>query len=240
MEHFVILFVDALLAIDSYFQKRIETVIPDLDALRENPGAYLTREDVVIGPRRYHALAVVIGGMIGITFSCGFCISRLDVPRQQPGPLPFPEQLLAVTSLVLPPIAAIALCWYWLRGGEIVLRPNGVVLRYRSDRVFCPWGVFVSAERPQYRKDRCALSPFPAAVAGIVYGRGNVVFATGYDVRAKLLRFNSGRLMVMRNMYAVRLKEILALLEHLAALLAESAPLPQPPTRGEQLPEAMS
>ena len=87
---------------------------------------------------------------------------------------------------------------------------------------------FVSAERPQYRKDRCALTPFPAAITGIVYGRGNVVLATGYDVRTKLLRITSDRLMVMRNMYAVRLKELLGLLEHVAAILAESAPLPSP------------
>lgn len=214
-------FADLLLGIDRFLQKRARRAIPDFDKLWEDPAGVLGRGEVVIGPIRRYAVATVLGLVAGFALSCGFALSELERPqRRAPADRPPHEQVLILVSFFTPPVVAVGLLLYVLRGGEMRLRPDGVVLRYHRRLVFCPWSLF-QAEGEPWKKDRShlVLPVWPPALDEVVQGRGDAVRATGRDVRTKQLYFLSKREAVLADLYAVRLDDLGDLLLHLGQTL---------------------
>jgi hypothetical protein len=240
MEYWVVLFADTLLALDRLLQKRLESAIPDLAELENRPHERLKRQEVIIRPRRRYAMATVLGGVVGFLFPCGLAVYGLDQAQQRMAPLPLPEAISLCAAFLALPVIAIFFFSHWLRGGEMILRPAGVVLRYRRDRVFCPWTVFENGAKPQQlHADLWALSVRPPASAGVVHTRYDTVVATGQSIRTRPLYFRANSQMVLRDLYVVRLGPLLDLLLHLGRSLGPDFPRASCPGCGDYLPEEM-
>jgi hypothetical protein len=227
VEHlFLLLFVDGLLALDRFLQKRSRRAIPDFDALWDNPAAELADREVVIGPLRRYAVSTVLGIVAGFAISCGFALNDLDRRGPRPAaPPPAHEVALALVGFFAPPVIAVGLFLHFLRGGELVLRADGVVLRYRRTLVYCPWALF-AAPGEGWKPDRAhlILPVWPPAVADVVQGRDDAIQATGMAVRSKPLSFQSGREAVLADLYSVRLEDVGELLLHLGHKLGAAPP----------------
>jgi hypothetical protein len=237
--HFwVVLFADTLLALDRLFQRRIQSIVPHYQELWDDPAGFLARQQVVIRPRRRYAVATVLGGSVGFLFPCAFALARLDHPRV--GPVPWYEPALSIAFVIGAPLIGIGLFWHWLRGGEMVLRAEGVVLRYRADRVLCPWAVFeIHGEAQPLGADRWLVPFWQTAIPAVVHVRGDTVVATGRAVRTRQLYFRAGGQLILRDLYAVRFGQIADLLLHLGQLLGPETPLAPPPESGDTIPEGM-
>jgi hypothetical protein len=243
IEHFLILrLVDTLLELDRFFQRGVRSGVPGIEQLLQDPQGLLMWEEIVIRPRRSYAVATVLGSLVGCLCPCGFLFYNLDQPGHQfGGPAPWHTQVLLLTTVLLGPLTMIVLLSHWLRGGEMVLRVNGVVLRYRKDRVFCPWALFQAPGEPWKRSaERLVLPVWPTAVPGVVHSRGDAVVATGRDVHTRQLYFRPDGQAVMRDLYCVRLGDLAGLLVRLGALLGRTHPAVSPPICGDPVPEGMS
>ncbi|HKI31060.1 MAG TPA: hypothetical protein VKA46_04285 [Gemmataceae bacterium] len=241
MEHLLILlFIDLVVAIDRGLQKPLRSMVPSDDPLWYDPEGRLAREEVVIGPRRSYAVSAVLGVLVGCVFSCGFAFYQLEHPRAQRGPLPWPELVLFVAALLLPPVLGFGLFWHWLRGGRLVLRPTGVLFGYRKDRVFCPWALFQVPEDSWWMKERrFFLLAWPPAVPSVVHVRADTVVARGEEVCTKPLYFRRNGELVLRDLYAVRLDQVGGLLLHLGQQLGPKQKLASPPDCGDPVPHDM-
>jgi hypothetical protein len=236
----IVLLADTLLALDRLLQRPLESVLPDLAELQNHPRERLKQQEVLIRPRRRYAVATVLGAAVGFVFPCGFALYRLDQPQPPMGPPPLLEPVLFIASLLTMPLLAILFFSHWLRGAEMVLRPVGVVLRYRRDRVFCPWSVFQNAAKArQLHADLWALLVWPPDSAGVVHTRNDTVIATGQAVRSRPLYFRANSQMVLRDLYAVRFEPFLDLLLHLGRSLGPGLPRASPPACGDYMPEEM-
>jgi hypothetical protein len=239
IEHFLIgLFADIVLSIDRFLQKRLPTVVPDLDELWNDPARSLTKQEFRIGPLRRYAVATILGIPLGFLLPCGFTLYQLDHPNRNFGPPPLEERILFGVSLLVGPLLGFLLLWHFLRGGEMVLGPGGVSLRYRKNTVFCPWTLFQEKGRPwKQDSNRWVLPTWPIAVAGVVQARENVVVATGRDVHTRAFAFGIDGHVVLRNLYVVRLKELAELLSHLGQVLGPKLPMNLPPPIGDPMPD---
>jgi hypothetical protein len=225
VEHIIVLFADTLLAIDRFLQQRLRNAVVDFDELWTDPAGRLAREEVVIGPLRRYAVATALGTFAGLLLPCGLVFQSLDQPHARPGPPALAEQVLLVAGVCVPPLLGIGLFWHWLRGGEMVLRRDGVVLRFRSNLVFCPWELFQADGDPwPLDRSRLALPVWPPAVADVVHGRGDAIQATGRQVRTRPLYFRADHQVVLRDLYAVRLTDLGPLLLHLGRNLGATRP----------------
>src|SRR5262249_13571557 len=158
------------------------------------------QQEVRIGPLHRYAVATVFGIPLGFLLPCGFIAYQLDHPPPHFGPPPLHERILFVASLIVGPLIAITILWHLLRGGEMILRPGGALLRYRKNTVFCPWTVFQEEGQPWKRDgNRWALPTWPPALAGVIHGRESIVVATGRDVRTKALTIDVDGQVVLRN-----------------------------------------
>jgi hypothetical protein len=227
VEHlFLLLFVDGVLAIDRFLQKRVRRAVPDFDALWNDPAAELARQEVVIGPLRRYAVSTMLGLAVGLVISCGFTLSELERKGPRPAaPPPAHEVALAVAAFFVPPAVAVAVFLYLLRGGELVLRADGVVLRYRRTMVYCPWTLFrLPGEGWKQDRSHLVVPVWPPAVKEVVQGWEGDVRATGQGVRSKSLYFLSHREAVLADLYAVRLEDVGELLLHLGHKLGTVPP----------------
>jgi hypothetical protein len=124
----------------------------------------------------------------------------------------------------------------FLRGGELVLRPAGLVLRYRKDVIFCPWALFqTSAESWRVNASDCTGPAWTPAVPTVVHGRRGTVVATGLDVRTKPLCITQRGRLIFTDLYSVYHEQIIALLLHLGERLGPGQKLGQPPAVGDPL-----
>src|SRR5262245_6759547 len=157
MEQLVLYFVDALLGIDRLLQKLLTAKAPNIEELWESPARVLERGEIRFGPFRRYAVSIVLGGFAGFLLSCPLYFALIEDRRPDAGPPPLPVAIFRFAGMLTGCLAgaalgAAAVC-YLTRGGEMVLRPLGVVLRYRGDRVFCPWAVFGGVGEP-WKPDR--------------------------------------------------------------------------------------
>src|SRR5262249_3046032 len=103
-------------------------VIPDLEQLLANPGAYLREGHIEIGPRRMYGLAFLFG-VPGIALMMSWHLSR------QPEDL---ERLALGIGLLV--AGVVWLTWSLLMAGHrLILLPEGIEIRYRDSTVWCPW-----------------------------------------------------------------------------------------------------
>ncbi len=215
--------VDIILAIDRFFQRRLRSAVPDHDELWNESETLLERQDVVIGPMRCYAQAVVLGLLCGFALSCGWVFYRIDKPMV--GDAARIDRVLLLGAVFVVPLLGIGFFWHWLRGGVMVLRRHGVVLRYRNQRVYCDWSVFhTSLAANQKKGNRWYMPINTSAVYGVIQSRLNSVIACGREVRTYPLYFRSDGHMVMRDVYAVRFADLAALLLHLGRRLGTKTP----------------
>jgi hypothetical protein len=241
LEHFIVKYlIECVLDIDYVLQRRLRYAVPDFDELWRDPANRLRRGEVIIGPLRHYAVAIMLGGMFGLIVTFVGLFASADAWHPQRGQAPFSKTEVLFTGLVAVPLLVFALFWHFLRGGEMIIRPEGVVLRYRKTKVFCPWTLFQEEGKPWKRDmSRWVLPTWPPAVAGVVQGRGNVVIATGRAVRTSPFYFRTDGQVTLRNLYAVRLEELAVLLSLLGKKLGPRLPMTPPPEIGDPLPAEM-
>jgi hypothetical protein len=237
MEYLVVLVIDAVLAIDRLFRRRLQSVVSEFDELWNEPKSLLERREIMIGPRRPYAVATVLGGMIGLLLPCGLMFYLFDHPLPRFGPALIVVRISFLAALLGAPLMAIGLFCHWLRGGEMVLRVEGVLLRYRKDCLFYPWAVFERQEK--LTGERCVIRPWSPAVPGVIHGRGNTVIAAGPAVRTKQFYFRPEGRIILRDLYAVPLGPLVGLLLRVGRILGSGQPLTPPPEYGDSIPDWM-
>src|ERR1700676_1052166 len=96
--------------IDRLAQEPLSQIVPDLDALLTNPGAYFRDRAITIHPRRRWSAAICFGLLF---FATGFIISVALLGSvwdpMKPGTIL--TSLGAVVLLAMPVVTSIAGCW---------------------------------------------------------------------------------------------------------------------------------
>src|SRR5438552_1621094 len=134
--------VDTVLAIDRLWRTRLRSILPDTDELWTDPQGRLARQPIVIGPRRRYAVATVMGLFVGCIVCCGILGYWDEYPGRVQRLAPRTKVVLMLGVPVVVSLIVAGFISHLLRGGELILRPAGLVLRYRKDRVFCPWALY--------------------------------------------------------------------------------------------------
>ncbi len=220
MEHGLILLIEAILAIDRNLQKPIRAIMPDLPRLRTDPKAALADGEVVVGPRRAYAVAIVLGALVAIAVLVTFVLAAVDRPRGQRV-----ETWYIVTAgigVLASGIAVTALVLRWLRGGSAVLRSEGVEFVYRGRSVFCPWTLFQAAGSP-YQPDhkRIILPANHGTPVAVTDHEGNVTANPAAEVRTRPLVGTADGQVALADLYEVKLLELGELFLHLGRQLGD-------------------
>src|SRR5262245_28130410 len=227
VEHLILVLVEFARWIDRRLQKPLARVVPDLDRLLRDPRGTLKQQPVVIGPARRPAslilftLALTLAGWV-----VGFVILIVllgagAVPRNQRGvPVAvFYSGLLIVLAV------SFWLVRRWLRGGQLVLTPEGAELHYRQWVVFLPWAVFNAPGQPFLpRYDHTLLPASRAALPFIELREHDLVRATGLRVKAYPLRIKPEGEVVLRSLYEVPLDDLGPFLLQLGRALGDALP----------------
>ncbi len=223
-------FFDCIIWIDKLFLKPLEKAVPDLDGLLDDPARRLSEEPITIGPRRKYAatfflsLALAIPNWIWILYLSASLLDKKKKPLiQQPdGPFLLTVLLAAVLGAL---VATILVARWILRGGQMVLTPEGVELWHRRSMVFCPWSLFHAAGEPLKRGAGDVLLPVRADAVPFVelYKRGNLR-ARGEDIKCRQLQFKGCDQVLVRALYVVRTVELAELLLRLGYTLGAALP----------------
>jgi hypothetical protein len=200
---------------------------PDLEDLLRNPSSYLQARPVEIGPRQAYGFAALFG-----TFAAAFFIACAvsGVWRD--------ERFLLGIGLSIG--SAVWLGWSLrLRGHSLVLRPDGVEIRYRDSVVWCPWSLFNADGAPlvpEGDNPRAALLlPVAAeAVPFVELRRNEAPVAHGSRIKVPQLHFTSPDQLVLTARYEIAAADLGTLLLQLGGRLGARLP------RGSPLPDATS
>lgn len=222
MESLVIHALHVLLVLDRAFQRRIRKLVPDFEALWTDPDAYLSEQELTIGPMRHYTWSVAFSIFVGCFLCCGF------IPTQgQPRPMPIPQRILlfGVCTTIL--LASFMLVYHLSGGGTLILRRAGVAMRLRSRSVFLPWSLLqVQGQVLDFDGNYAGVPTWPTARDYEIESRNNSVAQVGQHVRAKQFYFRRDGSAVIKNLYAARLHEVVDLLMHLGRVLGPITPLP--------------
>src|SRR5262245_48986090 len=102
----------------------------------------------------------------------------------------------------------------------MVLTPEGVELRRGGSVVFCPWALFDAPGEPGRPGGGRGVRPgSPAAVPLARWDKAGRPVARGRGVRGRQLRFTGDREAVLGALYAVKSRDLAALLLHLGRAL---------------------
>ena len=114
--------------------QRLESALPDLPDLLDDPHAYLSEAPLAIGPLSVHRLGMLFA-IPGIVL-LGWAIWLGN---------PCDERVLLGTGLLI----GSSVWFYWslrLRGHELVCYPDGVELVYLNTSIWAPWALFHHGE----------------------------------------------------------------------------------------------
>jgi hypothetical protein len=202
--------------------RSLRQFFPDLDELLRDPAAYLGAAPVEIGPRRAYGFAALFG-VLGTAFLIACAVT--GVWRD--------EKLLLGIGLLIG--AAVWLGWsVRLRGHSLLLRPDGVEVRYLDTVVWCPWALF-NADGPPVVPEgddpRVAviLPVAPEAVPFVELRRNEAPVAYGAQVRARQFRLAAPGLVVLAARYEVAAADLGSLLLQLGSRLGRRLPPGSPP-----------
>ena len=158
MHHLIVALVDGLLSADRANRRSVRSAIPEVDELLAEPGGFLAKAPVVIGPARHYTVSGSLGLLNGCLILCVGFLALLDVVPQPHGPgraINYPAIRIpwAVRSLNWRSVAhhlgfALVLC-----GGTMTLTQQSVTLCHRSTRVICPWTLFLGGDAATRRGD---------------------------------------------------------------------------------------
>jgi hypothetical protein len=216
--------------------------VADLEDLFQDPRRYLAEEPLTIGPRRMYRLAGLFGLFGGaLLLSCLF-IAPADRPRL------LGERLAMGIGLTLG--ASVWLGWSLrMRGHSLVLRPEGVEIKYRDTMVWCPWALFNVEGRafvPEGDNPRVGLTLPVAteAVAFVELRRDDTPIAHGAEVKAMQWQLLGADAVVLPARYEINAGELGELLLFLGRRLGRELPKGAPPreayalSAGEEIPTA--
>ena len=215
MEHLAFVIIDLVLSIDRSFQKPIDRSIPDIDALLDDPTAYLSKGEMVFRPvKRYgtvFSLAVLICGMLLLAAIPALVDMAQNV---QPGKAPRSGIAIIVVSAAIG--VPLLCCWALFRlfrGGQAILTQDGITFVYSRTSVSCPWVLFGARGHP-IRLDRSrVLIPIRAeAIPLVEITKDGAVVEQGGTLKTKQIEFRFPASIVMRDLYEVRLQEFAQLL----------------------------
>jgi hypothetical protein len=211
-----------LVTIDRLFQRSLRSKIPDYESFKYDPAAYLARQEIVIGPFRRLGMSFLLASMLGLVFMCGLGFYRMDHPPRMGGPVPLLERLAPLAVDVGAVFIITIVLDRFLRGGNVVIRPHGIVLRRRQDSVFVPWFALRNAEDSQIIDGIWWRFWVPAENCdGILHARRGILVAHGRDVKTKQLFFRKDGRALMANLYSVRLRELAGLFTELGNSLGQ-------------------
>jgi hypothetical protein len=195
--------------------------LPDLEDLLEQPALYLAERPVTVGPRRMYGLAALFG-VAGIAFLLSCVLGPLSG-----------ERLALGIGLLLG--GSVWLGWsLMMRGHELVLRHDGVEVKYLDTTVWCPWALFNAGGKPVVADSDSprvglTLPVNPDAVPFVELRRNEAPVAHGAAVKSRQWLFTAADEAVLPARYEVRADELGALLLELGRKLGTSTPKGLPP-----------
>lgn len=201
--------------------------VPNLEEMIHDPRAYLAEGPLTIGPRQMYGLAglfALFGGML--LLSC-FFIAPADRAEL------LGERLALGIGLLLG--ASVWLGWSLrMRGHSIVLRSEGVDVKYRETVVFCPWALFNvegQAFVPGSDSPRVGLT-LPVATEAVPFvelRREGTPIAHGAEIKATQWQWVSGDTVVLPARYEAKAGELGELLLLMGRRLGRTLPKGMPP-----------
>jgi hypothetical protein len=202
--------------------RSLRQFFPDLEDLLRNPSTYLQARPVEIGPRKAYGFAALFGSLAAAFF---IACAVTGVWRDE-------KFVLGIGLLIG---AAVWLGWsLHLRGHSLVLRPDGVEVRYRDSVVWCPWALF-NADGPPIVPEgdnpRAALvlPVSPGAVPFVELRRNESTVAHGAQIKTPQLRFTAPDQVVFAARYEIAAADLGALLLQLGGRLGRGLPRGTPP-----------
>jgi hypothetical protein len=219
--------------VDSLLQKSLHRAIPDFDRLLADPAGRLAAGDIVIGPERRYASAVLFALVMSfllLVLAVGAFLVVILV--FMPGAaLPPGAAWLGAFGLSI--LVSVAYTVWRFRGGRCVLSRDGVRFWFGNTAVVCPWALFSATGRPVLSLDdrsgrfvrRFVLPVWPAAVPYVEARRdGGLLIAQGIHVKTRQLTFLSANEAECRASYVVHAEELAGLLLHLGSILGGALP----------------
>jgi hypothetical protein len=202
--------------------RSLRQFLPDVDEFLLDPASYLGAAPVEIGPRRAYGLAALFGAF-GAACLAGCAVSGNW----------HDERLLLGIGLLLG--ASVWLGWSLrLRGHALLLRPDGVEVRYREATIWCPWALFNADGAPivpQGDDPRVAviLPVSPQAVPFVELRRHEAPVAHGIEIKEHFFRFTAPDQLVLSARYEVAASDLGTLLLQLGNRLGRQLPRGAPP-----------
>jgi hypothetical protein len=197
-------------------------LVPDLEDLLHDPRAYLAQEPLRIGPRKMYGLAFLFG------FAGGVLLLSCVLSGESDG-----ERLALGIGLLIG--ASVWLGWSLrMCGHSLVLRPEGVEVKYLDTTVWCPWAVFNvdgHAFVPDSDSPRVGLTVPVAsrAVPFVELRRDDTPIAHGAQVKAPQWQFIASDAVVLPARYEAMAGELGELLLELGRRLGRQIPKGAPP-----------
>jgi hypothetical protein len=197
--------------------RSLNQFFPDLDEFLQDPAAYLKAEPVAIGPRRAYGFAALFGALGGGSLlACAISGVWND------------ERLLLGIGLLIG--ASVWLGWSLrLRGHSLVLRPEGVEIRYFDTVVWCPWALF-NADGPPVvpagdnPRVSLILPVSPDAVPYIELRRHEFPVAHGLQVKVPQFRMTAPDQVMLAARYELAASDLGDLLLRLGGRLGRRLP----------------
>src|SRR5262245_22737465 len=220
MEFWLEVFLRAVFRMERVFRKSLKRAIPFLDELWERPAAVLASQEVRIGPSRRYVIGTLMGLLFGQVFCCVLVLSLPEDHR--PRPLPVGDVALRIFLFIAPVVLVSVLFIYLLRGGELIMTPEGVSFRLRRSAVFAPWWAFAAVREIDSSGPLAVFVPVPpAAIEQLRQELDGDFVALGNAVNTKQVRPSKKRVgLIIRDLYAVRIDQIVPLLAEIARELA--------------------
>src|SRR5262245_62042858 len=238
MELLIFHFAHLVPRIDRLFQRRLRDVIPDRHALLADPSGTLARQEIVIGPLRRFIFASVLVFLPMSIMCCVLSFGEEESARLRPdGKRETVPVFAYLAGWVACGVILTVLLERMVRGGSVILREHGAVIRRRGSSVFVPWSAFRLFRASRTTNDWWIL-PVPAdAKDKILLSRNGHLAARGQDVATSQFYFRRAGDAVVMNLYAVKFDELQRLLAELGVRLAEKELKRAPTEIGEPVPE---
>jgi hypothetical protein len=202
--------------------RSLRQFFPDLDELLLDPASYLKAGTVEIGPRRAYGLAALFG-VFGVACLVACAISGVWND----------ERLLMGIGLLIG--ASVWLGWSLrMRGHSLLLRPDGVEVRYHDTVVWCPWALFNASGSPVVPEGdnpqiAVILPVSPEAVPFVELRRNESPVAHGALVKAPQFRLTAPDQIVLAGRYEVAASDLGTLLLQIGGRLGRQLPRGSPP-----------
>jgi hypothetical protein len=224
MEHFVFrLVVRFVHHLNQRSQRSLPELVADYPALLADPDRALREHPVhIAGAQRYGS--VLVGtALLWMIASLVVCAGVADLDINPPAA----RRPIAILLLVVWSVAPFA-SWFAAkrflasRAGIAVLNRDGVTMACRNEMVFCPWELFATIGKPVCTSRTRVLVPVAAeALPDMVVQRNGNVDYSG-TIQTRLLTYESGNQIALRQLYQVDVGEMASLFLHMGKVFGRT------------------